>query len=186
MSLKRDGKGETITRGQRVVSTTYENLDTSNAVTINEGDWVAVMGQGDSTDDDFVVGEWVTIAAASDSTGGRWCGVAKEAVTIAAGAKGAIKVIVAGFARRISAVASTADGEILTNALSGGTAGQAARKTALTTVAQLGDSKDVAVSLTAVNSVLKNDDGYAHFHDVETEAGYVSGYIFDSGFFPHH
>jgi len=36
MARKIDGRGETATRDQKVVATIFENLDTSNAVTVNE------------------------------------------------------------------------------------------------------------------------------------------------------
>ena len=179
MARKIDGRGETATRDQKVVATIFENLDTSNAVTVNEGDVVSILVDGDSSDTDVVVGVWVQAHATGAPL--KAVGVAGETKTFAAGATGSLLVVYEGFARRIhcrtSGGTAIAAGSMLSSSVT--TAGRVdnwADATATT-------NKRMGLALTAKDSIFTKTAGYAHFDDVETLTDYCSGIIFNQGIF---
>jgi len=179
MARKIDGRGETATRDQKVVATIFENLDTSNAVTVNEGDVIAILVDGDSSDTDVVVGVWVQAHATAAPY--KAVGLAGETKTFAAGATGSLLVVYEGFARRahLETSPSTAVTAGVMLGPSESTAGRLGNWADLTAAT----NKRLAVALTADASILKDDDGYAHFDDVETLADYCSVVVLNQGFF---
>jgi len=137
------------------------------------------MVDGDSSDTNVVVGVWVQAHATAARL--KAVGVAGETKTFAAGATGSLLVVVEGFARRIhcrssGGTAIAAGSRLSSSATTAGRADNYADATAAT-------DKLLGQALTAKNSVFKDDNGYAHFDDVETLTDYCSGVIYNQGFF---